>query len=148
MESLELWQVWLIVAVIFLVIELFSTTFMFLCFCLGCLGASLLAYFDLAVGWHLLGFSVVTLISFFTVRPFMLKYAYRKSHNVKINVDALEGNIGRVLETIDEKENTGRIFVNGDDWRARSENGEIIPASEKVEVVRVDSTTLIVKHIK
>jgi membrane protein implicated in regulation of membrane protease activity len=76
----------------------------------------------------------------------MLKYAYRKSHNVKINVDALTGSVGRVVETIDEKENTGRIFVNGDDWRARSEDEEVIPVNEKVEVVRVDSTTLIVKH--
>jgi membrane protein implicated in regulation of membrane protease activity len=78
----------------------------------------------------------------------MLKYAYRKSHKVKINVDALAGNIGRVVETIDEKQNTGRIFVNGDDWRARTENEEIVPVNEKVEVIRVDSTTLIVKHIK
>ena len=148
MENLEYWQVWLIVAVCFLVVEMFSASFVFLCFCIGCLGGSLLAYFDLAVGWHLLGFSVVTLISFFTIRPFMLKYAYRKSHNVKINVDALVGSVGRVVETIDEKENTGRIFVNGDDWRARCENEEIIPVNEKVEVIRVDSTTLIVKHIK
>jgi membrane protein implicated in regulation of membrane protease activity len=148
MESLELWQIWLIAAVIFLVVEMFSATFVFLCFCIGCLGGALMAYFDLSVGWHLLGFSAVTLVSFFTIRPFMLKYAYRRSHNVKINVDALAGSIGRVVETIDEKENTGRIFVNGDDWRARSENEETIPVSEKVEVIRVDSTTLIVKHIK
>jgi membrane protein implicated in regulation of membrane protease activity len=67
---------------------------------------------------------------------------------VKINVDALAGSVGRVVEPIDEKGNTGRIFVNGDDWRARSENEEVIPENEKVEVIRVDSTTLIVKHIK
>ena len=147
-ENIEIWQVWLIVAVCFLVVEMFSITFVFLCFCLGCLGGSLLAYFDLAVKWQLLGFSAVTLISFFTIRPFMLKYAYRRSHEVKINVDALAGSIGRVVETIDDKENTGRIFVNGDDWRARSEDEETIPVNEKVEVIRVDSTTLIVKHIK
>ena len=148
MESIESWQVWLIVAVCFLVVEMFSVSFVFLCFCIGCLGGTVLAYLGLPFGWHLFGFSAITLLSFFTIRPFMLKYAYRKSHNVKINVDALEGSIGRVVETIDEKENTGRIFVNGDDWRARCENEEVIPVSEKVEVIRVDSTTLIVKHIK
>jgi membrane protein implicated in regulation of membrane protease activity len=148
MEHLELWQIWLIVAVFFLVVEMFSASFVFLCFCLGCLGACILACFDISVWWHLLGFSIVTLVSFFTIRPFMLKYAYRRSHAVKINVDALAGSIGRVVETIDEKENTGRIFVNGDDWRARSECDEPIPVGEKVEVIRVDSTTLIVKHIK
>jgi membrane protein implicated in regulation of membrane protease activity len=127
---------------------MFTASFVFLCFCVGCLGGGLLAYFELSLVWQLLGFSIFTLVSFFTIRPLMLKYAYKRSHNVKINTDALAGSIGRVMETIDEKENTGRIFVNGDDWRARSENEETIPVNEKVEVVRVDSTTLIVKHIK
>ena len=148
MESLDYWHIWLIVAVCFLVVEMFSASFVFLCFCVGCLGGCLLACFDISGWWQLLGFSAITLLSFFTIRPFMLKYAYRKSHAVKINVDALAGSVGRVVEPIDEKENTGRIFVNGNDWRARSEDEEVIPENEKVEVIRVDSTTLIVKHIK
>ena len=148
MIHLEAWQIWLIAAVFFLVVEMFSASFVFLCFCVGCLGGALLAFWDLSLVWQLLGFSAFTLASFFTIRPLMLKYAYRQSDKVKINVDALAGSIGRVTETIDDKENTGRIFVNGDDWRARCENEETVSVNEKVEVIRVDSTTLIVKPIK
>ena len=144
---LEAWQIWLIATVLFLVVEMFTASFVFLCFCVGCLGGGLLAYFELSFVWQMSGFSLFTLVSFFGIRPFMLKYAYR-GKAVKINVEALAGSIGRVIETIDEKENTGRIFVNGDDWRAKSETEETIPLNEKVEVIRVDSTTLIVKHIR
>ena len=64
----------------------------------------------------------------------MMKYAYRKSDKVKTNVDALVGSKGRVTEIIDFKKNTGRVFVNGDDWKAESENGEIIQQDEQIKV--------------
>jgi membrane protein implicated in regulation of membrane protease activity len=148
MESIEIWQIWLIVAVVFFVVEIFSSTFVFLCFSLGCVISSIFAYFGV-VGWvQLLAFSIVTLISFFTVRPFMIKYAYRKSEKVKTNVDALVGKRGRVTETIDLKKNTGRVFVHGDDWKAESEDGEIIQQDEQIEVKKVNSTILIVTKIK
>ncbi len=78
----------------------------------------------------------------------MRKYAFRNGDKVKTNTDALEGKRGRVTEAIDFSKNTGRVFVYGDDWRAMSENGEVIKENEMVEVVKIDSTILIVKHIK
>ncbi|MDR2408877.1 MAG: NfeD family protein [Bacteroidales bacterium] len=147
MESIEIWQIWLIVAIVFFVVEIFSSTFVFLCFSLGCVISSIFAYLG-AAGWaQFLVFSVITFLSFFTVRPFMVKYAYRKSDKVKTNVDALVGSKGRVTEIIDLKKNTGRVFVHGDDWKAESENGEIIQQDEQVEVKKVNSTILIVTKI-
>jgi membrane protein implicated in regulation of membrane protease activity len=78
----------------------------------------------------------------------MLKYAHKKSQHVKTNADALVGKIGRVSVTIDGAKNTGRVSLDGDDWKAETENGVIINTGEKVEIVKVDSTVLIVKPIK
>jgi membrane protein implicated in regulation of membrane protease activity len=147
MESIEVWQLWLIVAVVFFIVEIFSSTFVFLCFSLGCVVSSIFAYFGVAVWVQFLVFSIVTFISFFTVRPFISRYAYRKSEKVKTNADALVGSKGRVTETIDLKKNSGRVFINGDDWKAESENGEIIQQNEQIEVTEVNSTILIVKQI-
>jgi membrane protein implicated in regulation of membrane protease activity len=147
MELIEVWQIWLIVAVVFFIVEIFTTTFVFLCFSLGCILASVFAGFGLGLGWQLLAFSVITVVSFFTVRPFMIKYAYRKSEKIKTNVDALVGSKGRVTEIINVGKNTGRVLVNGDDWKAESENGEIIQENEQIEVKEVNSTILIVKQI-
>jgi membrane protein implicated in regulation of membrane protease activity len=148
MEFIQVWQIWLVVAVALFVIEIFTFTFVFACFSLGCIAAAVFSYFDMGIGYQALIFAVVTFACFFVVRPFMLKFAYRKAANVKTNVDALEGSIGRVEERIDNRNNTGRVIVSGDNWRAVSENDEIIEEKEKIEVVRVDSTTLIVKHLK
>jgi membrane protein implicated in regulation of membrane protease activity len=148
MESIEIWQIWLIVAVIFFIVEIFSSTFVFLCFSLGCIVSSIFAYFGVGTGVQFLVFSIITFISFFTVRPLMLKYAYRKSDKVKTNADALVGCKGRVTEIINIEKNTGRVYVNGDDWKAESEDGEIIQQDEQIEVKEVNSTILIVKQIK
>jgi membrane protein implicated in regulation of membrane protease activity len=147
MEGIEIWQIWLIVAVVLFIVEIFSSTFVFLCFSLGCIISAIVAYFGLGAGIQFLGFSITTFISFFTVRPLILKYAYRKSKEVKTNVDALIGCKGRVIETINPRKSTGRVFVHGDDWKAESEDGEIIQQDEQIEVKEVNSTILIVKQI-
>ena len=148
MECIDNWQIWLIVAAGFFIVEIFSTTFVFLCFSVGCAVSAVCAYFGLGHVWQILVFSIVTFISFFTVRPLMRKYAFRKTSKVKTNTDALTGQKGRVVETIDFSKNTGRAFVYGDDWKAVSENNQVIPENEMIEVVGVDSSTLIVKPIK
>ena len=145
---MEYWQIWLIIAAVFFIVEIFSTTFVFLCFSLGCIASAVGAYFGLGLVWQVLIFSILTTIAFFTVRPFMKKYAFRKSSKMKTNIDALEGQKGRVTETIDLSKNTGRAFVYGDDWRAVSEDNQLIPENELIEVVKVDSSILIVKQIK
>ena len=148
MEHIVSWQIWLIVAAIFFIVEIFSITFVFLCFSLGCVAAAVCARLGLdSLTLQVLVFSVVTFILFFTVRPFMRKYAFRKSSKVKTNNEALEGQRGRVVETIDFSKNTGRAFVYGDDWKAISENGEIIPENEVIEVVKVDSSILVVRRV-
>jgi membrane protein implicated in regulation of membrane protease activity len=149
MEHLVDWQIWLIVAAVFFIVEIFSITFVFLCFSLGCVISAICARLGMeSITLQVLVFSVVTFISFFTVRPFMRKYAFRKSDKVKTNNEALKGQRGRVVETIDLSKNTGRTFVYGDDWRAVSENGEVIPENETIEVVKVDSSILVVRQIK
>ena len=61
---------------------------------------------------------------------------------------ALVGKIGKVIVAIDNSKSQGRITFEGDDWKAESENNEIINVGEKVEILKIDSTILIVKLIK
>lgn len=63
-------------------------------------------------------------------------------------MEALVGKVGRVTEAINSSKNEGRIIVEGDDWKAETENDEIVNIGEKVEILHVNSTILIVKPIK
>lgn len=145
--EIEVWHIWIIVAVLLFIAEIFTPTFLMACLALGCIAAGISSYFDYGIKIQLFSFSIGTLIGFFGVRPFMLKYAYRKNDTIKTNVDALVGKTGKVTVTIDNSKNEGRVTVEGDNWRAETKNNEIINDGEKVEILKIDSTILIVKPI-
>jgi membrane protein implicated in regulation of membrane protease activity len=142
-----IWHIWVIVSILLLIAEVFVPTFTLASFAIGCLMAGIFSAMDYGIKIQLIAFSVGMLASFFMVRPFMLKYAYRQSNNVKTNVEALVGKTGRVIETIHNAENQGRVIVNGDDWKAEAENDEIIETGSKIQVLEINSTILIVKSL-
>ena len=146
--DIEVWHIWIIIAVILFIAEIFTPTFLPACIAIGCITAGIVSGFDYGVKIQLVAFAIGTLIAFFGVRPFTLKYFYKKSAKIKTNMDALIGKVVRVSETIDISKNEGRVVVEGDDWKAVTENDEIVTLGEKVEVQQVDSTVLIVKPIK
>lgn len=146
--DIEIWHIWIIIGVLLFIVEIFTAGFLTAVLALGCVAAAIASYFDYGIKIQLLAFSIGTLIGFFGVRPFMLKYAHRKSDKIKTNTEALVGKIGKVTETIDNTTSQGRIMVEGGDWKAEAENDESINVGERVEVLRVDSTVLIVKPLK
>ena len=146
--GIEVWHLWIIVAVVLFIVEIFFPTFLPACIAIGCISAGIISAFDYGIKIQLIAFAIGTLIAFFGVRPVMLKYFHRKSNKVKTNMDALVGKVGRVVETIDISKNEGRIVVEGDDWKAETENEEIVTIGEKVVIQQVNSTILIVKPIK
>jgi membrane protein implicated in regulation of membrane protease activity len=145
--DIEVWHIWIIIAVLLFIVEIFTPTFLTACLAIGCIAAAISSYFDFGIKIQLLSFSMGTIIGFFGVRPFMLQYAHRNSDKVKTNVEALVGKIGKVTVAIDNSQSQGRVTVEGDDWKAETENNEILNAGEKVEILKINSTILIVKPI-
>lgn len=143
----EIWHIWIIVAVLLFIAEIFTPAFLAACLAIGCIFAGIVSSLDFGFKIQLIAFSIGTLISFFGARPFILKYGHKKSGDLKTNVDALVGKIGKVTVTIDNFNNQGRLTIEGDDWKAESENHEIINVGERVEILEVDSTILKVKLI-
>ena len=143
----EIWHVWLMLAILLFIIEIFVPTFIAACLGFSCVIAGIYSLVGVSLEVQLAIFSVVTLIAFFGARPFFLKYAHRKSGTVRTNVDALIGKQGFVIQTIENGKNEGRVSINGEDWRSISYNNEIITEGNRVEVVEVDSTILKVKPL-
>lgn len=143
---MEIYLVWLITALVLLIVELFTASFGVVCFSFGAAAAGLAAYCGLSTMWQLLIFSVVSFIAFVFVRPFVVKFLLKKKDEVLTNADAIVGRIAVVTEEINPDKNTGRVKIDGDDWKA--EASDIIPVGEKVEVVSRESIILNVKSIK
>lgn len=146
MTFLSVWHLWVILALVFLVVEIFTAGFAVACFSIGCLAAAVCAALDVSLVYQLLAFAVGSGLAFAVVRPALLKLFFKEQDAVKTNADALIGREGRVSETI-EAGGYGRVAVDGDDWKAMSQDGEAIEKGEKVEIVARESVILTVKKL-
>ena len=143
---MEIYVVWLIVALVLLIVELFTSSFGVVCFSFGAAAAGIAAYFNLGTVWQLALFSIVSFVAFVFIRPLVVKFLLKKKDEVLTNADAVVGRIGVVTEEINADKNTGRIKIDGDDWKA--ESSENIAVGEKVEVMSRESIILNVKPLK
>lgn len=143
---MEVYLIWLIVAIALVIFEICSATFGAICFAIGAGFSSLVAGLGANLTWQIVIFAVVSLLTFVFLRPFMLKFMDRKSEDIKTNAEALIGRKGIVSERIDAEQHTGRVAIDGDDWKAVSEDGSIIEKGVSVEIVKMDSIIVTVKQ--
>ena len=142
---LSAWVIWVIIALFFLIFEVFTAGFAVACFSVGAVAAAVVAACGLGLAWQLIFFSVFTFLAFVTVRPFVLKHFYQSDEaQRKSNADALIGKTAKVTEEICNEKGTGRVAIDGDDWRAVNEGSSIIPKGETVTVRSRDSIVLTV----
>jgi membrane protein implicated in regulation of membrane protease activity len=139
----EIWWIWIAMAALFIIGEIFTQGFFLLWFGIGAAVAGILAILGLGVGWQLGAFVVVSGALFVASRRLAEKIS--KKQPPGIGADRFIGLDGIVLEEIDNVKNTGRVRVQKDEWRADSETGEIIPEGERIEVIRLDGTHMVVK---
>lgn len=142
---MEPWHIWIIVAFIFFIVEVFTTGFVLACFGVGCLIAGVVSLFYTGLTTQVLAFAITSFAAFLTIRPFMVKRFYRTSEKIKTNVDALISREGIVSEKIDPAQNQGRVIIDGEDWRGISIDNAVIEKGEKITVVKVDGTRLLVQ---
>ena len=131
--------IWLALAVVFVLLEIASPAFLFICFTVGSLAA---AASTVVTGDYLiqaLVFAVVSIISIPASRPLANRIS-RKVGARAANVDALVGRTAYVEETIDPTVNTGIVRIGSEKWRAVSPTK--IESGKTVVVTSVDGVTL------
>jgi len=141
----KLWWIWMIIAGIFIIGELFHMGFFLLWFGVGAAIAGILALLGLGGGWQWGSFIVLSMILFAVTRRFAERFT--KKQPPGIGADRFIHQKGVVVEEIDNNKNVGRVRIGKDEWRADSDTGEIIPVGKTVEVVRVEGTHVVVNVI-
>ena len=135
---------WTIIFVIFLIAEIFTASFGFICFSIGAVVAFLLDVFKLNAGYQIGAFLIVSFVSFVLLRKIARKLDETSPQNVGANKYLNQK--GVVIE--DVTEDKGLIKVMGEEWRAITENGETVKKGSKVIVKGINGTKLIVKGLK
>ncbi|MGB8657502.1 MAG: NfeD family protein [Candidatus Zixiibacteriota bacterium] len=141
--GIKIWWIWMAIAAIFVIGELFHMGFFLLWFGIGAAIAGILALLGVGMGWQMGSFIILSTILFAVSRKFAERFTKKQPPGV--GADRFLHYKGVVIEEIDNVKNTGRVRIGKDEWRADSDTGEIIPAERMVEVTRVEGTHLVVK---
>ena len=142
---MEIYQYWLIAAFVLVIVEICTAGFGSICFAFGAGFSALTAYLGGGYVWQLIVFAAVSLLTFIFLRPVVMRLLERNSKDVKTNVDALIGRKAVVSETIDHAAHTGRVAVDGDDWKAVAEDDTVIEKGEEVTIVGRESLIVTVR---
>jgi len=134
---------WFIVFLMFFVMELITMGLTTVWFAIGALVGFIFALIGLPVWSQCVVFVVVSTVILIFMRPFALKFINNKS--IKTNVDTMKGKTGKVVKEINNVEGKGEILVEGLEWTARTENGEVLEKGTMVTIVRIEGVKAIVK---
>ena len=141
-----MWQIWLIIAGICLIVEIFTVGFLIFWFSIGALIAMLISFFTTNVIIQTTVFIITSTILIFATKPFVKKFVDVKKTNT--NVYSIIGKKAFVIKNIDPIHSVGQIKINGEVWTAESENNQIIEEGSEVEILEIKGVKAIVKPVQ
>lgn len=145
------YYIWLILAVLFVVVEIFTAGFFYACFAIGALSAMITGFITKGVMgpspyglvWQIVVFCIVSVVLIPISRTFAKKISDESIPQA--GADALVGLKGIVTETINPAEDVGKVKVDGQVWRAISTS--VIEKGSEIKVVDVRGAKLSVEEI-
>jgi membrane protein implicated in regulation of membrane protease activity len=135
---MELWLIWLVIAVALGVAEAFTTTAAF-----GVLGGAallpaLLAALGLPLPIQLVTFAVAAAAGMVLVRPIALRHLHQPQTQ-RFGIEALVGKRAFVVREVSDRD--GLVRIDGEEWTARSfDDTTVIPVGAAVDVMRISGT--------
>ena len=137
--------VWVVLMVVFLVVEAATAGLTCIWFAIGSLAALIAALFDAQLWLQIVWFLVISFVTLYFTRPLVKEYVNSRSQPT--NADMVIGKEALVTEDIDNVEATGAVSVGGKVWTARSADGGRIKSGAVVSVLRIEGVKLIVEPV-
>lgn len=141
-----MWKIWLVLAGIFLIIEIINLGFLVFWFSMGALIAMVASFFIDNVVIQSAIFLISSTILLFATKPLVNKVLPKDSF-VKTNSASLEGKIGKVICDIDPIESKGQVKINSETWSAKSYDNTYIAKDTEVIVEKIEGVKAIVKPL-
>lgn len=136
--------IWLAFVILFVVAECMTVGLVSIWFAGGSLIAMFLAMAGAGYVWQIIAFLVVSALLLFATRPLAKKYLNNKKE--KTNYKSVIGEVAKVIETIDNYNQTGAAFADGKEWTARSTNDAVVMEKNTlVKVVAIEGVKLMVE---
>lgn len=147
------WIVWLVLILVFVIIEMLTLDFVFLMIAVGSVGGLLSGLVGAPWWLQLIIAAILSVVLIFFIRPPLLRALKRGGDPAKSNVAALIGMSGLVVSTVSRTGGQVKLAV-GETWTARlataapTARGAAAPADlvpgEHVIVVAIEGATAVV----
>ena len=141
-----MWQIWLIIAGVCLVIEIMTTGFLVFWLAIGALISMIVSLFTDSILIQTAVFVISSAILIFATKPFVKKFA--KTKDVKTNAFSIIGQNGIVTKEIDSINARGQVKIDGETWSAVGKDDMDIPKGTEVEVLEIKGVKAVVTPIK
>lgn len=144
-ETVEQWAWigWLVLILVFLVIEMLTLDFTFLMLSIGGLAGLITDLLGAPIWLQVIIAAGVAAVLVLLLRPPLLRRLRRGEDPTPSNVDALIGLRGTVVSSIGA--HGGQVkLANGDIWTARTDSGDLDPGTP-VRVSRIEGATAVVR---
>lgn len=141
------WYIWLILAGIFLIFEIFTMGFLIFWLSIGALITMIISFFTSNILIQTSVFVITSSLLIFATKPLIQKFGLKDT--VPTNYQSIIGKKGIVVEDINNIKGTGLVKINGETWSALSNNENIvIEKNSEVEIIQIKGVKVIVIPIK
>lgn len=138
--------IWLILMVVFLMMEAATVSLVSTWFAGGALAAMLVSLLGGPIWLQALVFFTVSIVLLILLRPMVRKYI--KPKIVATNAESMVGKTCLVVEQINNLTASGRVKLGDVTWSARSETGEVIPEGTQVRILKLQGVKVFVEKQK
>lgn len=142
-----MWQIWLIAAGVFFIVEIMTVGFLIFWLGIGALLAMIVSFFTDNIIIQTSVFVITSCLLIFATKPFVKKFA-RNNSSIKTNVYSIIGKTAIVTQDINSLNSTGKIKINGETWSAIGENDSNIKKGTEVEILEIKGVKTIVRPIR
>ena len=134
--------IWLILIVLFLMVEASTVSLVSIWFAFGSLAAMIVSFLGGNYLWQLFLFILTSFLLLLLLRPLVHRYFTPRLH--KTNVDSVIGSQGYVTQEINNEEAAGQVKLGAMYWTARSTSGAPIAKDTLVQVDRIEGVKVFV----
>ncbi|OYU67096.1 MAG: hypothetical protein CFE22_06365 [Cytophagaceae bacterium BCCC1] len=137
-------NIWVIIGVVLLILEIFTTSFYAIFFGIGALVTALFVYLGLAeeLTSQVIIFALSSIVSLLFFRKRILELFTKNSSEFKEIIDEF-AKVSKVIPANGE----GKVFYRGSDWIAYQVDGKSIEEGTNVLIKKIDGIKLIVEEV-
>ena len=134
---------WLLLIIVFSFIELNTFNMVTIWFAIGSLFSLIFSFFNVSLLFQFWIFIIVTIITLIFTKPLVSKKLSRKI--ISTNADRIIGMEGIVIDDITKDKFADKVKIMGQEWSAKSVDGNVIEKGKTVTVENIEGVKLIVK---